>query len=216
MSQDDKIATSTSKKANTFFQVPVLGFNSAKNDLNLLKSKLCRHLNLDKDDDSFTTKKENRYICISASKLKFLDITQFLAHGCSCAKFPKAYQTDVAKGLNSFVKLEVTELPPYEEFFSSLKKYICYYIEKSCTPPPSSLAKARKCYKTTEWREWGVRWGNWPGKCSKDQNYEYLRQILRLGNMRSMRDFLVWYNNFDVGAFVTVTQGYRYSLETKR
>lgn len=67
-------------------QVPVLGFNSAKYDLNLIKTKLAKlakHLGLHQEEHCFTIKKNNAYACISTEKLKFLDVSHFLAPGTS-------------------------------------------------------------------------------------------------------------------------------------
>ena len=64
--------------------VPVLGFNSAKYDLNLIKSKLCAHLDLS-GPECFTVKKSNAYVSISTPTLKFLDISRYIAPGYSYA-----------------------------------------------------------------------------------------------------------------------------------
>lgn len=58
-------------------QVPVLGFNSAKYDLNLIKTKLAKHLGLHQEEYCSTIKKNNAYACISTEKLKFLDVSHF-------------------------------------------------------------------------------------------------------------------------------------------
>ncbi|KAJ8314770.1 hypothetical protein KUTeg_006920 [Tegillarca granosa] len=108
-------------------QVPVLGFNSARYDLNLVKQKLARHLKMHESNSTFVVKQNNVYSCISSPTLKFLDITQFLAPGTSYSKFLKAYDVKEAKGyfpyewLNDASKLESTSLPPHEAFHSSLK-----------------------------------------------------------------------------------------------
>jgi len=108
-------------------QVPVLGFNSARYDLNLIKQKLPRHLNMHDADGTFVVKRNNEYTCISSSTLKFLDIMQFLAPGTSYAKFLKAYGIEEQKGffpyewLDDVRKLDHRELPPHDAFYSSLK-----------------------------------------------------------------------------------------------
>ncbi|MEW8119475.1 MAG: hypothetical protein AB2792_20110, partial [Candidatus Thiodiazotropha sp.] len=71
-------------------QVPVLGFNSAKYDLNLIKRWLAKHLNMHDDPGTFVVKKNNSYTCIATESLKFLDMSQFLAAGSSYAGFLKA------------------------------------------------------------------------------------------------------------------------------
>ena len=46
-------------------QVPVLGFNSSKYDINLVKSKLFKHLGVaNKSTKSFTIKRQNSYLVI--------------------------------------------------------------------------------------------------------------------------------------------------------
>ncbi|KAJ8311815.1 hypothetical protein KUTeg_010628 [Tegillarca granosa] len=109
-------------------QVPALGFDSARNDLNLVKQKLARHLKMHELNATFVVKQNNFYSCISSPTFKFLDITQFLAPGTSYSKFLKAYDVKEAKGyfvyewLTDASKLESTSLPPHEAFHSSLKR----------------------------------------------------------------------------------------------
>ena len=109
----------------------VLGFNSSKYDINLIKHKLVArldmHLESKNSSTSYTIKKGNAYACISTSKFKFLDITHFLAPGSSYASFFKAYQIAEEKGFfpyewfDDISKLKQTYLPEKEAFFSSLQ-----------------------------------------------------------------------------------------------
>ena len=78
-------------------QTPI-GFNSAKYDLNLIKTKLAKHLGLNEEEYCFTIMKNNTYACISTDHLKFLNVSHFLALGTSYAKFLKAYQVEESKG----------------------------------------------------------------------------------------------------------------------
>ncbi|WAR06800.1 hypothetical protein MAR_016758 [Mya arenaria] len=109
-------------------QVPVLGFNSAKYDLNLIKRYLAKHLNLHQETETFVVKKNNAYACIATDQLKFLDITQFLAPGSSYVGFLKAYHVTNGKGFfpyewfDDVTKLNATDLPPYQSFYSSIKQ----------------------------------------------------------------------------------------------
>ncbi|KAJ8300475.1 hypothetical protein KUTeg_021994 [Tegillarca granosa] len=109
-------------------QVPVLGFNSAKYDVNLIRNVLAEHLCLHQDEN-FVVKKNNAYMCISSPNLKFMDIMQFLAPGTSYSKFLKAYGVEEQKGFfpyewfDDISKLNHTELPPHDSFYSSLKKH---------------------------------------------------------------------------------------------
>ena len=101
---------------------PVLGFNSSKYDLNLVKSKLCKHLALaDPDVTSFTVKRNNSYLTIATPTLKFLDISHYIAPSYSYAQFLKSYKSKEEKGffcyeyLSDPAVLEETELPPYRK-----------------------------------------------------------------------------------------------------
>ena len=108
-------------------QVPIIGFNSAKYDLNLIKRCLVKHLGLHESNDTFVVKKNNAYTCIATETLKFLDMSQFLAPGSSYAGFLKAYHISQQKGyfpyewFDDITKLEYTSLPTHEMFYSQLK-----------------------------------------------------------------------------------------------
>ena len=103
-------------------EVPVLGFNSAKYDMNLIKSEFTKVLGLHKTKDYFVVKKSNQYLCISNAQFHFLDISHYLAPGYSYAKFLKAYQTKEGKfffpyeWFDSVDKLESPNLPPFRPF----------------------------------------------------------------------------------------------------
>ena len=77
-------------------QIPVLGFNSAKYDINLVKQKLAIHLQMHMEEEQrpFVVKKNNAYACISSQFYKLLDLSQYLSVGTSYSKFLKAYQVD--------------------------------------------------------------------------------------------------------------------------
>ncbi|VDI68728.1 Hypothetical predicted protein [Mytilus galloprovincialis] len=153
-------------------QIPVLGFNSGKYDINLIKQKLAMFLDMHVEEDRpFVVKKNNTYACISSKYYKFLDVMQFLAPGTSYAKFLKAYQVEEQKGFFPYEwfddpeKLNHPELPPHEAFYSSLK-------QTNISP----------------------------------ENYQFCVNVWRDNNMSTFEDFLVWYNNRDVGPFVTAVE----------
>ena len=115
--------------------VPVLGFNSSKYDLNLVKAKLCKHLRLaEAESQPFTVKKNNSYLTISTSSLQFLDISHYIAPGYSYSQFLKSYKASEKKGffcyqyLSNATVLEETQLPVYDAFYSSLKE--CNVLEQ--------------------------------------------------------------------------------------
>ena len=115
-------------------EIPVLGYNSSKYDLNLIKSRFAECLDLAAGKKNFVVKKCNQYMCISNGEFKFLDISNFVAPGFSYDKFIKSYEIELHKSyfpyefLTSFAKLDHTELPPYDAFFSSLKN--CNVLEE--------------------------------------------------------------------------------------
>ena len=69
-------------------QLPVVGFNSGRYDLNAIKKffvPLLIHNN------AAVIKRQNTYMCLSTDQLKFVDICNYLAPGVSYDKYLKAY-----------------------------------------------------------------------------------------------------------------------------
>ena len=105
-------------------QLPVVGFNSGKYDLNVVKKffvPLLIHNN------AAVIKRQNTYMCLSTDQLKFVDICNYLAPGVSYDKYLKAYGCELQKGhfpyeyMDDLQKLEDRVLPPQSAFFSRLK-----------------------------------------------------------------------------------------------
>ena len=157
-------------------RLPVLGFNSAKYDLNLVKAKLAKHLKLH-NSDSFTIKRAQAYTCISTCHFKFLDITSYLAAGASYAKFLKAYGVEEEKGFfpyewfDCIEKLDYPHLPDYEHFFSQLKGVNVLEVDG----------------------------------CGAE-NYQGLQTLWTQKGMSTFRDLLKYYNNADVIGFVVAVE----------
>jgi hypothetical protein len=65
------------KKFDLFLkEMPVVGFNSSRYDVNVIKRFLFRLLESSEEDGiSFVVKRNNAYMCIKTERLKFLDIT---------------------------------------------------------------------------------------------------------------------------------------------
>ena len=109
-------------------QLICLGFNSAKYDLNLVKTHIVKHLNMHDGQKVFTIKRNNQYACLSNECFKILDVTQYLAARTNYDSFLKAYDASLSKGffpyewLDDVSKLEYQSLPPHESFYSSLKQ----------------------------------------------------------------------------------------------
>ena len=102
----------------------VLGFNSASYDLNLIKPTLIQIL---LKDIQFVIKRTNSYLCLKTSKLRFLNIKNFLAPGFSYCKFLVAYGAELRKFyfpyelVTDLDKLE-SGLPEHSDFYSSFSK----------------------------------------------------------------------------------------------
>ena len=107
-------------------QLPVIGFNSGKYDLNAVKQFLIPYFlttsktveqdeaededereqegnKKDDDDDDgvgsmFVIKRNNTFMCLSTDQLKFLDMINYIAPGFSYDKYLKAYGCEVTKG----------------------------------------------------------------------------------------------------------------------
>ena len=105
-------------------QLPVIGFNSGKYDLNMIKRSFVPLLI---SNNAAVIKRQNTFMCLSTTNLKFLDVTQYLAPGVSYDKYLKAYGCELQKGhfpyeyMDDLHKLEDRALPPQAAFFSRLK-----------------------------------------------------------------------------------------------
>ena len=95
-------------------EIPVLGFNSASYDLQLIKKSLIPVL---PNKIDFVIKKANTYLCLKTDKLRFLDIRNFLAPGFSYKKLLEAYGCESGKFfftyefVDSVEKLEYPRVP---------------------------------------------------------------------------------------------------------
>ena len=145
-------------------QLPVIGFNSGKYDLNMIKRSFVPLLI---SNNAAAIKRQNTYMCLSTTNLKFLDIVNYLAPGVSYDKYLKAYGCELGKGhfpyeyMDDLQKLEDRVLPPQSAFFSQLKNE-------------------------------GI----------SDADYARCQAVWHDNQMKTMRDFLVWYNNRDVTPFL--------------
>ena len=108
---------------NTF---PVFGFNSAKSDINLIKSYLLPILVSERQLVPAVIKKANQFVSFKFGDVQLLDIMNFLGGATSLDSFLKGYKTEETKGFLPYEwfdnpeKLNNKELPPYDSFFSKL------------------------------------------------------------------------------------------------
>jgi hypothetical protein len=108
--------------------IPVVGFNSQRYDLNILKGALVKCLEYADDGVAFVVKKTDALTCLQTSKLRFVDVKNFIAPGFSYSEYLDAFKVEQKKGffpyewLDSLEKLNHRSLPPPSAFKSSLKK----------------------------------------------------------------------------------------------
>ena len=156
-------------------QLPVIGFNSGKYDLNMIKRSFVPLLI---SNNAAVIKRQNTYMCLYTDKLKFLDMVNYLAPGVSYAKYLTAYGCELGKGhfpyeyMDDLQKLEDRVLPPQSAFFSRLKnegisdtdyaacqavwrdngmetlrEYLIWYNNRDVTPFLDAIAKQAGFYK---------------------------------------------------------------------
>ena len=116
---------------------PVFGFNSAKYDLNLIKSYLLPILINERDIEPTVTKEANHFILFKFGDIQLLDIMIFLGGATRLGLFSKAYKTSETKRFFRYErfdypdKMQNTERPPYDAFYSKLRSF--YPIEAEYT-----------------------------------------------------------------------------------
>ena len=107
--------------------LPVFGFNSAKYDINLIKSYFLPTLINERKMEPTVTKNANQFVSFKFGDVQLLDIKNFLGGATSIDSFLKAYQTSETKGFfpckwfDCPQKMNNNELPPYDAFFSKLR-----------------------------------------------------------------------------------------------
>ena len=107
-------------------QVAVIGFNSGKYDINMIKRYFVERIAENVDEKIKVAKKDNNYMFLTTSKFKFLDIKNFLAPGMSYAKWCKSLGCGLEKlvfpyeWLTSYSRLSHVGPVEYENFYSSL------------------------------------------------------------------------------------------------
>ena len=78
--------------------LPVFSFNSAKYDLNLIKSYLLPILVNERDIEPIVIKKANQLISFKFGDIQLLDIINFIGGATSLDSFLKALKTSETKG----------------------------------------------------------------------------------------------------------------------
>ena len=103
------------------------GFDSAKYDINFIKSYLLPILINERNMEPIVIKKANQFVSFKFSDVQLLDIMNFLEGATSRDSFLKAYITSETKGFFPYERFDCpqkvnnSELPPYDAFFSKLR-----------------------------------------------------------------------------------------------
>ena len=176
--------------------LPVFGLNSAKYDINLMKSYLLPILVNDRDIEPTFIKKGNQLVSFKFGDIQLLDILNFLGGATSLDSFLKAYKTKKTKGFfpyewfDSPEKRNNKKLPPYDSFFSVLRN------SNPLGKDYNDFQNLVNSGLTTEQAVVKLRTDRIPP--TGTENYSYLQSVWGNNNMQYFLDFLKWYNNKDV------------------
>ena len=112
----------------------ILGFNSGRYDLNLIKLLIAIQLHNKID---FVIKKANTYLCLKTEKLRFLDIKNYLAPGYAYKKFLSAFGCKAWYGLEddfsifhsgNFLPFHFHSIPKiFHSIFHSILKFFSIF-----------------------------------------------------------------------------------------
>ena len=176
--------------------LPVFDFNSAKYDINLIKSYLLPIFVNERQIEPTVIKKANQFVSFKFGDVQLLDIMNFPGVATSLDSFLKAYKTEETKGFFPYEwfdnpeKLNSKELLPYDSFCSKLRNIFPlkkdYNDSQNLTT--SGLSSEQAVCK--------LRLNKVPP--TGDENYAFLRSIWVTEGRKSFEDFLMWYNNKDV------------------
>ena len=196
------LQTAAAKLETWMRAMPVVSFNGAKYDLQLIKRQLAsiyaitdvdyamvggssnpnvlQEQSIEYLDDclAYIVKKGNAMSVLATRKLTFLDVCSYIPPGYSYVKYLETYGAP-QEGFKSFF--------PYE-YVTSLDK-----LGDKQLPPYEAFYSSLKQSNTLEEGIGGER-----GR----QNYENLRQLWRSQGMRELKDLLIYYNNNDVIPFL--------------
>ena len=174
----------------------MFGFNSAKYDLNLIKTFSLPILVNERGIEPTVIKKANQFISFKFGDNQLLDIMNFLAGATSLDSFLTAYKTSETKGFFPYEwfdhpdQTQNTERHPYDAFYSKF----CY-----CNPLEAEYkdyVNPLKSGLTTE--QAVVRSKLLKPPPTGIENYQYLQPTWKQEQMSSFKDLLRWYNNKDV------------------
>ena len=167
--------------------LPVFGFNSAKYDINLIKSHLLPILINERQIEPTVIKKANQFVSFKFGDVQLLDIMNFLGGATSLDSFLKAYKTEETKGFFPYEwfdnpeKLNNKELPPCDYFSSKLRNI--NPLEKDY----NDFENLTTCGLSSEQAVCKLRLNKVPP--TGDENYAFLRSIWVSEGMKSFKTF---------------------------
>ena len=176
--------------------LPVFGFNSAKYDINMIKSYLLPLLVNEQQIEPAVIKKAIEFVSFKFGDVQLLDTMNILAGATSLDSFLKVYKTEETKGFFPYEwfdnpeKLNNKEIPPYDSFFSKLRNI--NPLEKDYNDFENLTISGLSSGQAV----CNLRLNKIPS--TGDENYAYLRSIWVSEGMKSFKDFLMWYRNKDV------------------
>ena len=135
-------------------QVPVLGFNSGRYDLNLIRDNFAERLS-DTTCKVRVAKNGNKIMFILTNNFRFLDIINYLGPGTSYEKWVKAYECETVRSwfpyewFDTHEKLDFRGLPEYEEWYSKLKGG--YVLTRDEWEGCQRLFKEKGMYTFADW-----------------------------------------------------------------
>ena len=172
--------------------LPVFGFNSAKYDINLIKSYLLPILINERNMEPIVIRKAHQFVSLKFGDVQILDIMNFLGGATSLDSFLKAYKTAETKVFFPYKwfdcpqKLNNSEFHPYDSFFGKLRNV--KPLGKDYSDYQNLLSSGLK----TEEALSKMKLSKPPP--SGEENYQYLLDIWNHENMCIFRHFLRWYN----------------------
>ena len=171
--------------------LPVFGFNSAKYDINLIKSYLCCPFSSMRGIlELIVIKEANQFVSFRFGDIQLLDIMNFLGGATSLDSFLKACKTSETKGFFPYEwidcpqKINNSEPPPYDAFFGKLRNV--NPLEKDYSDFQKLLSSGLK----TEEALSKMKFSKPPP--SGEENYQYLLDRSNHENMCTFKDFSRW------------------------
>ncbi|GMF36857.1 unnamed protein product [Phytophthora lilii] len=164
-------------------QTPVIGYNTGRYDINLIRNELFGVIGT--DNIKFVIK-NGGYMAIGTNSFKMLDMINYVPAGTSYDSYLETYlggckcedkfrcTCELTKGvfpyeyMTSYQVLSETKLPPKEGFYSKLR---CSHIS--------------------------------------DDEYKRAQFVWEHYEMKTIKDYLIWYNNLDVVPFIKAIQKQR-------